>query len=340
MLATFPSRNRAPRRRALVPTAGSCGALGAALVLGVLGAPPASAQDAPLRPRLQVDLALRVGPAEYLDAGSLGALAAPARLASKPGPPGAGAGAPAGPPAPGPADPAAPEAGPPTGPLIDLQQAPPPTSSGPVVVEQSPGTVQPQVVMVPYAAPAGPNPADPRLLRADAERQGFLPRLIVSPFVGYGIGVALGLVGALVGAVAACSDGGFFDGDDDRTEIGCVTGFAVGAAVGFLVGVPIGLHWAGSWFSGLGNFGMTLLGTLAGVALGVAVSYATESAEGVLSGGLLAVAGGMVGYELSSASESAGLRAEAGFPTARVGAAPVLADGRITGGTLHLTLGL
>jgi hypothetical protein len=223
----------------------------------------------------------------------------------------------------------------------ELPAAPVPDVLGqpsPVVPVVEPVPMPMQTQWGAYAQPTGPNLADPRLVRADEERRGFIPRLFVSPLVAYAVGVSLAFVGGLVGFIAACRDGESFDAAGYGA--GCFTGIAVGAAVGFSLGVPLGVHWSGSWFSGLGQFGLTLLGTLAGVSLSLVIAYASRSLGGISVSGLLAVAGGMAGYEVSSSAASRQLRVEAGFPAARVGVAPVFADGRVTGGTLSLAVGL
>jgi hypothetical protein len=76
----------------------------------------------------------------------------------------------------------------------------------------------------------------------------------------------------------------------------------------------------------MGTFGSSLLGTLAGTGLAVLFAALAQNYESVFLGGLLPLAGAVVGYELSSSSAA----------TASLGGvslAPVIDQGRAVGAT-------
>jgi hypothetical protein len=185
-----------------------------------------------------------------------------------------------------------------------------------------PGYGQPGYGQPGYGLPVGMSPAERAAQRAEQESNGRIPRLIFEPIIGYGVGVSLGALGLLIGAAV----GGCFDFDGDSWDTGCVVGIVGGFYIGALLGMPLGVMWAGSWFRGMGSFGATFLGTLAGAGLSILISALVQNYEVVFGAALLPLAGAMIGYELSSA-------ANASAGTATLALTPTFDRGAMTGGT-------
>jgi hypothetical protein len=179
-----------------------------------------------------------------------------------------------------------------------------------------PGYGQPGYGQPGYGQP-GATSASIAAQRAEQESDGRIPRLIFEPIMGYTTAILLGGLGLLVGGLVGCFD---------VTEGGCALGLVTGFYAGALLGVPLGVMWAGSWFHGMGSFGMTFLGTLAGASLAILISALVQNYEVVFGAALLPLAGAMIGYELSSA-------ANARASTATLALTPTFDRGAITGGT-------
>ena len=201
-----------------------------------------------------------------------------------------------------------------------VQPAQPPQTVYIVETQAPPGYGQPGYGQPGQTGVMGPSAQGSQ--DAQREEQGLIPRLILAPFVGYGVGVSLGALGLLIGAIA----GGCFDLDGDFWDTKCAIGVVAGFYVGALLGIPLGVAMVGGWFNGMGSFGATFLGTLAGAGLAVLIAALVRNYEVVFTGALLPLAGAIIGYELSSASN-----ARAG--TATLALAPTLDRGVITGGT-------
>jgi hypothetical protein len=190
-----------------------------------------------------------------------------------------------------------------------------------VETQPPPGYAQP-VYAQPPALPA-PTAEALAAQRAQNESDGRLPRVIFGPIIGYSVGVGIGSIGLLIGALAgSCFD---FSGDGFGSTK-CVVGILAGAFGGMLIGMPLGVTWAGGWFNGMGTYGTSLLGTLAGTGLAVLFAALAQNYEAVFAGALLPLAGAVVGYELSSAA-----RAQASL--GGVSLAPVFENGRAVGAT-------
>jgi len=207
------------------------------------------------------------------------------------------------------------------------QAAPPPQPQTVYIVETQapPGYGQPTYGQPGYGQPGatGPGmmgPSGQGSMEAQAEADGRISRVILGPIMGYFVGGMVAVVGALIGAGAGgCFDAGLFD-------TSCVLGLGIGAFTGELLGMPLGVVWVGSWFHGMGTFGTSFLGGLAGLGVAVLI-YAVAPTPNVLAGGaLLPLAGAVIGYELSSsANASAG--------AAGLALTPVFDRGTLTGGT-------
>lgn len=220
--------------------------------------------------------------------------------------------------------------GPPEGQVIgtptDTSTAPPQggTDTNTVYIVETqapPGYAQP-VYAQPQPMPA-PGPDAATAQRAQAESDGRIPRVIFGPIIGYSVGVGIGSIGLLIGALAgSCFD---FDGDGFGSTK-CVVGILTGAFGGMLIGMPLGVTWAGGWFNGMGTYGTSLLGTLAGTGLAVLIAAIAQNYSSVFGAALLPLAGAVIGYELSSSS-----RAQASL--GGVSLAPVFDNGRAVGAT-------
>ncbi len=226
--------------------------------------------------------------------------------------------------------------GPPDGQVLgtptDTQGAGPPQGTDPgagtiyiVEAQEPPGYAQPVYVQ---QQPAAPGPSAEATQRAQAESDGRVPRVIFGPIVGYSVGVGIGAIGLLVGALAgSCFD---FDGDGFGSTT-CAVGVIAGAFGGMLLGMPLGVTWAGRWFDGMGTYGSSLLGALAGTGVAVIIAALAQNYSSVFGAGLLPLAGAVVGYELSSASRAAG-------SLTGLSLTPVLDRGRAVGATAGLRL--
>jgi hypothetical protein len=192
-----------------------------------------------------------------------------------------------------------------------------------VETQPPPGYAQPVYVQSPPPSPPAPTPESLAAQRAQNESDGRIPRVIFGPIIGYSVGVGIGSIGLLVGALAgSCFD---FSGDGFGSTK-CVVGILAGAFGGMLIGMPLGVTWAGGWFNGMGTYGTSLLGALAGTGLAVLISALAQNYEAVFAGALLPLAGAVVGYELSSSA-----RAQASL--GGVSLAPVFENGRAVGAT-------
>lgn len=140
-------------------------------------------------------------------------------------------------------------------------------------------------------------------------------RIAVESLLGTGFGALAGLVGAYAGLNVDLLSG---------NEAGA--GFHLGTAVGFTLGAAPGVWLAGNAMGGDGSFGWTLLGTALGTGVSSAMLALDDSTPTLVFAALLPVAGGVVGYELSSHGPLARPR-EGRATTWRV--VPVVAPGRI-----------
>jgi len=189
-----------------------------------------------------------------------------------------------------------------------------------VETQAPPGYAQPV-----YAHPQPPVPGPDAVAaqRAQAESDGRIPRVIFGPVIGYSVGVGIGSMGLLIGALAgSCFD---FSGDGFGSTQ-CTVGILAGFFGGMLIGMPLGVTWAGRWFDGMGTYGSSLLGTLAGTGLAVVITAIAQNFSSMFGAALLPLAGAVIGYELSSSS-----RAQASL--GGVSLAPVFDQGRAVGAT-------
>jgi len=186
-----------------------------------------------------------------------------------------------------------------------------------VETQAPPGYGQPGYGQPGYGQPGAMSATDVAAQRAQQESDGRIPRLIFEPIMGYTTAVLLGSLGLLVGGLAGCFD---------VTDRSCVLGIVAGFYVGALLGVPLGVMWAGSWFHGMGSFGLTFLGALAGASLSVLIAALAQNYDAIFGAALLPVAGAMIAYELSSSSN-----ASAG--TATLALTPTFDRGAMTGAT-------
>ena len=141
-------------------------------------------------------------------------------------------------------------------------------------------------------------------------------RIAVETLLGTGFGALAGLVGAYAGLNVDLLSG---------HEAGA--GFHVGTAFGFTLGAAPGVWIAGNAMGGDGSFGWSLLGSALGTGVSSAILAVDDSTPTLVLAALLPVAGGVVGYELSShgprtqapARQSAAWRVAPVFGPGRVG---------------------
>jgi hypothetical protein len=119
-------------------------------------------------------------------------------------------------------------------------------------------------------------------------------RVVIEGLGGLGFALIGALGGVALGCAAQCGETAF-----------APRSIAIGAMAGIILGLPTGIWVVGNGLDGEGNLGWTFLGSVAGW---LTAGAGVMALRGLGDGGaawvvLLPIAGGILGYEVSSANE-------------------------------------
>jgi hypothetical protein len=126
-------------------------------------------------------------------------------------------------------------------------------------------------------------------------------RILAEAAAGSVTSVAGGLAGGLLGLGLCAASGG----PSDQYGLGCLVAAIFGGGLGMGIGYPLGVWWGGEAIGGNGSLLLSIAGLGAGILVGGLVGALTlridpQGRVGGTVGGLLAVAGPILFYELSN----------------------------------------